>query len=257
MNHKIFSFEDFQFFFDLKLSLIRDIEKLEKEIYCSSIQLDEIQLKAQKLSFISQKHNHQYFKIKLHSLLLQLEKLKSKKGYKKLEFDRLYSLLSKLKESEKVEFLNEVIQKKIEKIAKTQLESKKQVLNIPDRENKYYLLSFQRVLYIIKSLPKRILSDVKYSQKNIVYKNKKFPVFPTQPLVLDDGKSSSKLMIVRDKKEFLGIRYDFLDTIVEFSREELEERSFPIEKPISSISKFIKWKGQRCYLIDFGLNVSK
>jgi hypothetical protein len=250
MKPEIPVIEDSRYFFDLKLEIQRDVHVLEKAVYDFSGRLDEVRQKVERLNQLAEKHGSEYFTLKIKSLQSQIQKIKKKKGYNKIEFDRLLSMLSKIQESERVEFLSEAIRAKIEKIAETSLNQKKKNIHVPDRKNKYFLFNFQRILYLVKSLPKRIMYNVSFSQKGIVFRNQRFPIFPSNPMSMDSETMDSKLVIIRNGTKFLGLRYDFFETELEMDENEIEERTHTLEQSNAFIRKYIKWKGQKCYILE-------
>ncbi len=237
-------------FFDLKLAFQRDLEEVEKSVYRLSKDLENLRLKHERLSKMAQKHNNEYFKLKVQTLELHLKKLRIKKGYRQLEFDRIFKILSQIKQTDKVELLDEAIKSKIEKIAQTQ-QKKKRKNFIPERENRYLIFNFQKTLYTVPSLPKRILREVPYSKKHLTYKGKKFPIFPNYVSTLFDESYKSNIIVLRKGLEFFALRYDFFEDEIELAPEELKNKLCEIENPLSFLKYFIKWKGMKCYFINF------
>lgn len=236
-------------FFDVKLDFQRNLEEVEKKTFEISKDLESLRLKLEKLSKLAEKHDNEYFKLKIRSLELHLKKLRTKKGYRQLEFDRLFKILSQIKQTDKVELLDEAIKSKIEKIARTQVNVKKKKNYIPNRENKYLIFNFQKSLYMLPSLPKRILHNVPFSKKNLVYKGKKFPIFPLYVSSVFGENEKSNVLIVRKGLEFFALRYDFLEDEIELSKEELQQKLLDFPNPLPFIKHFIKWKGMKCYYI--------
>lgn len=238
-------------FFDLKLSFQRDLEKVEKSVYELSKELENLRLKQERLSKLVQKQDNEYFKIKVQSLELHLRKLRAKKGYRQLEFDRIFKILSQIKQTDKVELLDEAIKSKIEKIAEKRAKQKKRKNFIPERENRYLIFNFQKTLYMVRSLPKRILHEVPYSKKNLTYKGKKFPIFPSYVSSVFNESEKSNIIILRKGLEFFALRYDFFEDEIELTSNELQNKLIEIENPLPFLKHSIKWKGMKCYYINF------
>lgn len=238
-------------FFDLKLAFQRDVEEVEKKVYELSKDLENLRLKQEKLSKLAQKQDNEYFKIKVRTLQLHLRKLRAKKGYKQLEFDRIFKILSQIKQTDKVELLDEAIKHKIEKIAEKRVQQEKKENFIPERTNRYLIFNFQRTLYMVPSLPKRILHEVPYFKKKLIYKEKKFPIFPSYLSSVFDKSETSNVVVLRKGLEFFALRYDFFEDEIELTPEELKNKLFEIQNPLPFLKHFIKWRGMKCYFISF------
>ncbi|MCX7999340.1 MAG: hypothetical protein N3A69_10400 [Leptospiraceae bacterium] len=240
-------------FFQEKFDFQRTLEEVEKKVFELSRDLETLRLKLEKLSKLIQKQENEYFKLKVRSLELNFKKLKAKKSYKQLEFDRLFKILSQIKQTDKVESLDEAIKTKIEKIAKAQVSSqaivRKKKNYIPDRENKYLIFNFQKTLYMIQSLPKRVLHNVPYSKKNLVYKGKKFLIFPSYVSSVFGGVEKSNVVIFRKGSNFFALRYDFFEDEVELKPDELQKKLLDSPKPLPFLKYFFKWKGMKCFYI--------
>lgn len=63
------------------------------------------------------KNDSPYFQIRLKNLKKQLETFVKNKGYEKQEFDRIYHQLGKMKQNDSVEFLDESLRNRLERIA--------------------------------------------------------------------------------------------------------------------------------------------
>lgn len=240
-------------FFQEKFDFQRILEEVEKKVFELSKDLETLRLKLERLSRLIQKQENEYFKLKIRSLEIQLKKLKTRKGYKQLEFDRLFKILSQIKQTDKVESLDEAIKTKIEKIAKSQVSSqaifKKKKNYIPDRENKYFIFNFQKTLYMIQSLPKRVLHNVPYSKKNLIYKGKKFPIFPSYVSSVFGGVEKSNVVIFRKGSSFFALRYDFLEDEIEMEPDELQKKLLDSPKPLPFLKYFFKWRGMNCFYL--------
>ena len=104
-------------FFDLKNKLVEEIENYEKKVFSEKENLEQIQKTFDRLWEMLDKNDSEYFRLRLDTLDKLLKRNIEKRAYKKIEFDRMFKVLDKIKQNDSVEFLNEAIKNRIEKIS--------------------------------------------------------------------------------------------------------------------------------------------
>lgn len=238
-------------FYDLKNAIVAELEKIENSVYENNSLLDGLDRKLEKIYSIALDLENEYFILRLQTIRNQYQKFKTKKGYRRIEFDRLFKLCQKLQESNTVEFFNEAIQARIQKISANYYAKKLNQKIQPTilRENKYIVYTFQKMYFVVKSLPKRILYNVPYSLKRVRFMEEAFDIFPFIPFANPET-GKSKLLILRHGIDFKPLRMDAVESEIELFPEEIQNKTRPLEGN-GQIKKFLRWKGNNCYLIEF------
>ena len=235
-------------FFDLKIRAGILLDQIEKTIFENSKTLDELDWVFREMRRIAEVEKSPYFSLRSKSLSAQVSKFRKRKGYRKIEFDRFYSTLEKIQETDAVEFLNRSLQKKIEKISESYLglepsqSGERAYLPLP---NTFFILNFQKTHFIFRHYPYRILQNIPFSKKYLQQKDLRFPIFPLVPFVSRGTlqSHSSKLMLIRTQTAWRGIRFDFLDAELEIPEDEFEARKRPLGKSFLGVDFFLKWRG--------------
>ena len=141
-----------------KNKLVQEIEKYEKKYTPKKKDLANIR-KYKRVSGRSLiKSKSEYFKIRLLTLDKLLKRNEEKRGYRKIEFDRILKFFQRLKEDDAVEFLNEGIRNRIEKISEKLFHGTHQMEL--ESEDNFYLLTYKSLSFIVRSYEKKILQEM-------------------------------------------------------------------------------------------------
>jgi hypothetical protein len=242
-------------FFDLRLKLKSEIESIEKDIYERTKFLDGALETFRDLQTISEKLDSPYFEIRLRKLEILLLRLKDSKKYKKMEFDRIFSVIEKIKQSDSVEFLNEALKNKIEKIAESHIKIKDHIEKSPETKDQTYLFNYAGVNFVTRGFPRKIVYDVDADKNFVRISEKRYPIFPKtslNPLQTEEEMilKSTNLLILKLKKTYCCFRFDYFDIISEMNYEDLKRKLRKLDEPISGIEKYMNWKDKRYYYLD-------
>ncbi|EMG21225.1 hypothetical protein LEP1GSC150_3297 [Leptospira interrogans serovar Copenhageni str. LT2050] len=109
--------KDSRFFFDLKRKFEVILEEVEKKTFDQKDEIRELESLWEEMFELAGKNDSPYFQIRLKNLKKQLETFVKNKGYEKQEFDRIYHQLGKMKQNDSVEFLDESLRNRLERIA--------------------------------------------------------------------------------------------------------------------------------------------
>ena len=243
--------EEVREFFDTKNKLVQEIEKYEKKVYSEKKDLANIRKIQESLWTIVDKSKSEYFKIRLLTLDKLLKRNEEKRGYRKIEFDRIFKILSKIKEDDAVEFLNEGIRNRIEKISEKLFRGTHQMEL--ESEDNFYLLTYKSLSFIVRSYEKKILQDVDATKSYVRIKNKRYPLFPayTGLKTGDDFELDyCNVLILKVRTEYKCLRFDHIETITDLSYDYLHAKMIPLEEPIQEIKHYIKLRGKRVYYLD-------
>ncbi len=252
MNPKNSKIDETRKFYDLKNEIFAELGSLENSIYEQNSKLDDLDRKIEKLYTVALELKNDYFVLRIQTIRNLYRKLRTRKGYRQVEFDRLFRLCQKLQESNSVDFFNEAIQKRIQKIsANYHAQKLNQKPSLEDlRENKYLVYTFQKMYFLVKSLPKRILHNVPYSRKRIRLLEETLDLFPFVPFE-NTPQGVSKVMILRHGIDFKPLRFDAIQSEIELFPEEIQKKAKVLSGIGGGIKKFYKWKGNNCYFIEF------
>ncbi len=244
--------EEVREFFDTKSQLVTEIERYEKKVYSEKKDLANIKKILEKLWSLVDKSRSEYFRIRLVTLDMLLKRNEEKRGYRKIEFDRIFKVLSKIKEDDGVEFLNEGIKNRIEKISEKLFRSTHQLE--PENEDFFYLLTYKSLSFIVRSYQKKILQDVDATKSYVRIKNKRYPLFPAYTGLKTSDQDFDleycNVLILKVRTEYKCFRFDHIETITDLSYDYLHAKMIPLEEPIQEIKHYIRMKGKRVYYLD-------
>ncbi|MCB1177482.1 MAG: hypothetical protein KDK36_07890, partial [Leptospiraceae bacterium] len=153
MSNNSKTISDSTTFIDLRNEVIAELCEIEESIYNANGEIDSLERKINRLYSIALELENEYFILRLQTIQNQFRKFRSKKGYRQLEFDRLFKLLEKLKDTDTVDFLNSAIKNRIDRIAKGVANKKvfRKVEPSELRENKFIVYTFQKLFFVVKS----------------------------------------------------------------------------------------------------------
>lgn len=234
-------------FFDLRDRFKNGLENIEKIVYTLQQELMELKFILDEMLLVSEKNQSYYFIKRVSRLLKIYQDLLDKKGYQQFEFNRLFFLLEKIRASDKIEFLNDSIKNRVEKIARS---------FTPDftakNEFSFQTFSFRSVNFMIKNYPVRILREGNQCDY-ILAEGKKIDIFPGYHFGITDPEDRTffpgNLLIMKTGLGLGCYRYDALGPIYNLSSGNLQRSLKELPEKIGNISQFIKRRDTRYYLI--------
>jgi hypothetical protein len=241
--------QDTREFFDLKSRLQIELEEYEKKIFSEKENLNKIYNTFYELKSFVRKSNSNYFQIKVNSLETQLNLLTQKRKYQKIEFDRVFKTLEKIKETESSEFLNQAISDKIQKIAENLSPYSKPIFENKKEGDKFYRFSYKGLDYLVKAFPKKFILGADVSKKFLRIGEDKFPIYPT--LQIDEEKfESCNILILKVRTSIKCYRYEILEDVFDIPYLNFEKKLIKLDISTSEINSYIRYKGKRHYFID-------
>ncbi len=233
-------------FFDLKNRLQIEIEEFEKQIHSEKENIEKIYSSLAQLKNFIQQSQSPYFKIKLDTLETFLNHALLKRKYTKIEFDRIFKTLEKIKETETSEFLNQAIQNKIQKISENFSDVKVQTKDV----DIFYKFSYNTVDYFVRGYSKRILYGIDASKKILRIKKEAFPIFPRYIKKSKNEIEYCNLLILKVRTSYQCLRFDKLEIIEDLTFHSLEKKLIPLDLKMEEIKSYIRYKGKRLYFLD-------
>ncbi|HMV45311.1 MAG TPA: hypothetical protein PK079_04520 [Leptospiraceae bacterium] len=243
---------DVKDFFDRKNQLVTEIENYERKIYSEKDDLDKIDKLFKQLQVLVEKTNSEYFRLRLVTLDKLLKRVHEKRTYRKIEFDRIFKTLEKIKEDDSIEFLNEGIRNRIEKISERIVRSS-QKLDIEFGE-RFFLLTYKSLSFLVKEYEKKVLQDVDATKTFIRIKNKRYPLFPAYTGLKTDGKETKldycNILILKTKNDYKCFRFDQMEIITDLTYDFLQAKLIELPEPVQEIKQYIRLRGKRVYYLD-------
>lgn len=242
---------DVRDFFDRKNQLVAEIESYERKVYSEREDLERIDKLFKQLLVLVEKTKSEYFRLKLSTLEKLLNRIQEKRNYRKIEFDRIFKTLEKMKEDESIEFLNEGIKNRIEKISERIVRSS-QKLEI-ETKNKFFLLTYKSLSFLIRDCEKKILQDVDATKSYIRIKNKRYSLFPAYTGLKTDEDAPldyCNVLIVKTKGDYKCFRFDKMETVTDLTYDYLQAKLVELTEPVQDIKHYIRLRGKRVYYLD-------
>lgn len=240
--------QDSENFFEIKTKAQKLFSKsLDEHPPAKDFQLEFETFLIQMLK-IAEIHNALYFIERIHAIQFIFEELKKSDFHNRSLVLRINSLFSKIQESEIAYFLNSLLNKKLERLVRKNFE----IMN--NKQNIFYVLSFQNTLIVVPKVKKKILSNVEYSKKYISINHKKFRIFPMYPLKVEypeEMQELSNILILKSGDESICVRFDSGLAEVYFDSMELQERKIDTFSKYEDLRYFLKWRGRNCFYLDF------
>lgn len=239
-------------FFDLKNQLVEEIEKYEKKVYSEKEDLEQIQNTFNRLREMLAKNDSEYFKLRLDTVEQLLKRNVQKRAYRKIEFDRIFKTLDKIKQNDSVEFLSEALKNRIEKISEKIVRSKRKTK--PASTDTFYLLTYKSLNFLVRNFPTQILYDVDATKDFVKIKRQRYPLFPAYTGIKDNEKDFTleycNVLILKVRTEYKCIRFDNIETISDLTPVSLKAKLIPLSEPMQDIKHYIRFKGKRVYYLD-------
>ena len=246
--------EDTRLFFDLKNSLKAKVEETEKEIYTLNQKLSEIFLVVEKMNSLATKHKSAYFKLKLTKLKILFRDFQDRKGYDKRDFDRLFNSISKIKQSESIEFLDESLKNRIARAAAS-ITPKESVRSKLENKNLFFSFTFNNVHFITENFPKRIIRNVERKKEKVKIGGKSYEIFPGKDFGLEGEENdrfsidNTNLLILKNANNYRCFFMDAPGEVIGFNKDTFQNKLKKTEIPLTGVNQYIKWKGTRHYYI--------
>lgn len=251
INQSIISKETREFF-DLKNKLVEEIEKYEKKVYSEKEDLKQIQSTLNRLWEMLDKNDSEYFKLRLDTLDKLLKRNTEKRAYKKIEFDRMFKVLDKIKQNDSVEFLNEAIKNRIEKISEKIVRSKQKLKTA--QKDGFYLLTYKSLSFLVRSYPAKILYDVDATKDFVKIKTERYPIFPAYTGIpkteRDFQLEYCNILILKVRTEHKCLRFDEIETVTDLTYTSLNTKLIPLTEPMQDVKHYIRIRGKRVYYLD-------
>ncbi|TGK29070.1 hypothetical protein EHQ12_01180 [Leptospira gomenensis] len=178
--------KDSRFFFDLKHKFESILEDLEKRTFDQKGEIRELETLWDDMFQLAGKNDSPYFQIRLKSLKKQLDTFVKNKGYEKTEFDRIFHQLGKMKRTDSVEFLDESLKNRLEKIASSHYSPGDTISSgaVPpsatSKKGKQYI-TFRcgTIHFVTDHSPFTILKDLDRRKNTVEYKGEIYRIFPS------------------------------------------------------------------------------
>ncbi|MBP9887972.1 MAG: hypothetical protein KBF93_16865 [Leptospiraceae bacterium] len=239
-------------FFDLKNKLVEEIENYEKKVFSEKENLEQIQKTFDRLWEMFDKNDSEYFRLRLDTLDKLLKRNIEKRAYKKIEFDRMFKVLDKIKQNDSVEFLNEAIKNRIEKISEKIVRSK-QKIKAPQKDT-FYLLTYKSLSFLVRNYPKKILYDVDATKDFVKIKRERYPIFPAYTGIKNKDKDFQleycNILILKVRTEYKCLRFDEMESVNDLTYVSLNTKLIPLTEPMQDVKHYIRIRGKRVYYLD-------
>lgn len=239
-------------FFDLKNKLVEEIENYEKRIYSEKENLDQIQKTFSQLWEFALKHNSEYFLLRLDTLDKLLKRNAEKRAYRKIEFDRIFKVLSKIKQEDSIEFLNEALRNRIEKISEKIIYAKQKIK--PVEQDGFYLFTYKSLSFLAHNYPSKILKDVDATKNFIRVKEKRYPIYPSY-INLQNSNAEFQLeycnlLILKTGAGYKCYRFNELELVTDLTKTSLQTKLIPLSDSIQNVKHYVRLRGKRVYYLD-------
>lgn len=196
-----------------------------------------------------------YYTIKVNKLKILIDDLFKDKKYNRLDFDKIFNKIDGLKQSDSIEFLDETLKNRIEKLSGGLLPYLNKDIDYKDN-SLYLLFNFDSVNFVIKNYPRKIIRNVDVFQKKVEVRGKIYDIFPGGNFGKDRENAKRRnpycnLLIVQlDESDFRCFHFDYIENLVHFTGDNLAKRKNSVSISIPFISSYIRWRGNRYYYIE-------
>ncbi|GBF51003.1 hypothetical protein LPTSP4_25340 [Leptospira ryugenii] len=202
-------------FFTEKIRLEQAVIDLEKMIMETDPLFQKIDHSLLKMKEIADQNDSTYFLQRVKKLDALIHALKIKKHYAKDEFDGIYHTLEKIRNEDRIEFLDSALKNRIAKVAKN-LQKADPELPTQDLKHKtrYTIFKTDGVLFLLPYQSFKILRQIPAYKSHIVLNGRKIPLFPGKGFAIDDqDKSKQKknvLLITNAEQKMEAFYFDEL-----------------------------------------------
>lgn len=247
MKYKII--QDSEKFFDLK----NEAQKIYSEILDGNSIQKKIQSQFEaylyEMTKIAKENKAFYYVERLRSIESKFIELKNSRFQNTTEAKRINKLLGKINETETAYFLNSVLNNKLEKIVRNNLDIYSNSIL-----HNFVILRFQSSIIAVQSGKKKVIKDVDYIKKYISFNNKRIMIFPMFPISIgtpDDESRKSNILILQSGESYRCVRFDSVIAEEKFGDLELEERKIETLSKYEDLRYFLRWRGRNCFYLDF------
>ncbi|XDD51295.1 hypothetical protein AB3N59_05900 [Leptospira sp. WS92.C1] len=259
---------DSRFFFDLKHKFESILEEVEKKTFDQKDEIRELEALWEEMFNLAGKNDSPYFQIRLKSLKKQLDTFVKNKGYEKDEFDRIFHQLGKMKRTDSVEFLDETLKNRLEKIAENHHSSGDMISSgvvLPSatgkKGNQYITFRCGTIHFITDHSSYTILKDLDRRKNTVEHKGNVYRIFPSSfvyGLSEEEYRRESfltmNLLVLKRESDFEFYRLDALGEILQINEGTFRKGLKPLESyegfgVESRIQSFFRKAGVRYYYI--------
>ncbi|EKP04568.1 hypothetical protein LEP1GSC132_4237 [Leptospira kirschneri str. 200803703] len=172
--------KDSRFFFDLKRKFEVILEEVEKKTFDQKDEIRELESLWEEMFELAGKNDSPYFQIRLKNLKKQLETFVKSKGYEKQEFDRIYHQLGKMKRNDSVEFLDESLRNRLDRIAQKHYSPGDMISVATSKKGKHYITFRCGTIYFVTDWSSyTVLKDLDRRKNTVEYKGSVYRIFPS------------------------------------------------------------------------------
>lgn len=242
--------KDSEKFFELKIKAENLFAELVSSNFSNKSLQNQFEVCLKTMYEISNLQKAIYFVERIKTIQQKFNTLKYNKFQDKIEINRINALFGKISENQNSQFLNSILNNKLNEIASKNITVNTNQKSFELTFDKYYVLQFQSSIIIVPAGKRKIVKNIDYSTKYISLKNKKFPIFPLNPIILEDV-TKSKLLLIRVIDGYKCVRFDSLIAEESIDELEFEERKIMTNSIYEDLKYFIRWRGRDCFYLDF------
>ena len=240
-------------FYELKQKAILLLVKIERSFDVDVKDIDKFEVILKKLKVQANEQNFIYFEERLKSIQDRFNTFLEKRKETKKDLNKIFNLFEKIKDDERSNLINSKLINSLsnKKNSFSPIEKKDKKIKSLDS---YLVLQFQKSIYIVPDLKKKIIKNISYKTKYLSFKKQKISIFPLSPVEVDyneNSKKVSEILILNTLEGYKCIRFD--DFIQEeiFDDIELNERKIESGSIYEDLRNFIRWRGRNCLFLDF------
>ncbi|EMJ93857.1 hypothetical protein [Leptospira alstonii] len=262
------SVKDSRFFFDLKHKFESILEEVEKRTFDQKDEIRELETLWEEMFNLAGKNDSPYFQIRLKSLKKQLDTFVKNKGYEKNEFDKIFHQLGKMKRTDSVEFLDESLRNRLEKIAQNNYTPGDMISSgivLPaatDKKGKQYITFRCGTIYFITDRSSyTILKDLDRRKNTVEYKGDVHRIFPSSFIYglseeeyRNENFLTMNLLVLKRQSGLEFYRFDTLGEILQINEGTFRKGLKPLENSEvrnedNRIRNYFRKAGVRYYYI--------
>lgn len=176
-------------FFTEKVKLEQALIDFEKLILEGNAYLESIASSLTVMQALAEEHNSAYFLQRVKKLQTYFHMLQLKKGYNRDDFDPLYHMLDKIKNEDRIEFLDSALKNRISKVARNLTETKSQKSksqrSLADKEI-FTAFKIAGVHFLIPKRPHRVLKNIPAFKSRITLNQERISLFPGPGFLLTE-----------------------------------------------------------------------
>ena len=240
-------------FYELKQKAILLLVKIERSFDVDAKDIDKFEVILKKLKLQANEQNFIYFEERLKSIQDRFNTFLEKRKDTKKDLNKIFNLFEKIKDDERSNLINSKLVNSLsnKKNSISPIEKKDKKKKSLDR---YLVLQFQKSIYIVPDLKKKIIKNISYKTKYLSFKKQKISIFPLSPVEVDyneNSKKVSQILILNTLEGYKCIRFDDFIQEENFDDIELNERKIESGSHYEDLKNFIRWRGRNCLLLDY------